>query len=45
MKYSDKLKKSKKILNSIYSLKAKEQLKVTYGTERYDNKPREFRNR
>ena len=43
MKYSDKINKSKKILNSIYSLKDKEQLKVTYGTERYSGEPREFR--
>tara|TARA_B100000424_G_scaffold191739_1_gene149399 strand:- start:383 stop:694 length:312 start_codon:yes stop_codon:yes gene_type:complete len=43
MKYSDKLNKSKELLDSIYSLKDQEELSVTYGVERYDNKPREFR--
>ena len=43
MKYSDKLNKSKELLDSIYSLKDQEELTVTYGVERYDNKPREFR--
>ena len=43
MKYSDKLNKSKELLDSIYSLKEGEELTVTYGVERYDNKPREFR--
>ena len=42
MKYSGKLNKSKEILDSIYSLKDKEELIVTYGKERYDDKPREF---
>ena len=43
MKYSSKLNKSKKILDSIYSLKDQEELKVTYGTDRYSKEPREFR--
>ena len=43
MKYSEKGKKSKKILDSIYSLKNEEELKVTYGKDRYHDKPREFR--
>ena len=43
MKYSDKLNKSKKILDSMYSLKDGEELTVTFGKDRYDNKPREFR--
>tara|TARA_B100001248_G_C27226115_1_gene382592 strand:+ start:122 stop:430 length:309 start_codon:yes stop_codon:yes gene_type:complete len=42
MKYSEKLNKSKEVLDSIYSLKDKEELTVTYGTER-DGKPRKFR--
>lgn len=43
MKYSEKIKKSKKVLDSIYSLKDGEELKVTFGKDKYDNKPREFR--
>ena len=43
MKYSDKLNKSKEILDSIYSLKDGEELTVTYGIDRYDKKPREFK--
>ena len=43
MKYSEKIKKSKKVLDSIYSLKDEEELKVTFGKDRYDNKPREFK--
>ena len=43
MKYSDKLNKSKSILKSIKSLKDGEELTVTFGKDRYDNKPREFR--
>ena len=42
MKYSEKVKKSKKVLDSIYSLKDGEELKVTFGKERNGN-PREFR--
>ena len=43
MKYSDKLNKSKNVLNSIKSLKDGEELTVTYGTDRYNKEPREFR--
>ena len=43
MKYSDKLNKSKVILDSIYSLKDQEELTVTYGIDRYNKEPREFR--
>ena len=43
MKYSDKLNKSKSILDSIYSLKDGKHLTVTYGTDRYDNIPKEYR--
>ena len=43
MKYSDKLNKSKEVLDSMYSLKDGEELTVTFGKDRYDNKPREFR--
>ena len=43
MKYSDKLYKSKEVLDSMYSLKDGEELTVTFGKDRYDNKPREFR--
>ena len=42
MKYSEKLNKSKEVLDSMYSLKDGEELKVTFGTKR-DDKPREFR--
>ena len=42
MKYSDKLNKSKEVLDSIYSLKDGEHLNVTYGKKR-DDEPREFR--
>ena len=37
------LNKSKSILKSIKSLKDGEELTVTFGKDRYDNKPREFR--
>ena len=43
MKYSDKLNKSKSILKSIKSLKDGKHLTVTYGTDRYDKKPKEYR--
>ena len=43
MKYSDKLNKSKEVLDSMYSLKDGEELTVTFGKDRYDNKPREFK--
>ena len=43
MKYSDKFNKSKEILDSIFSLKDQEELVVTYGKDRYNDKPREFR--
>ena len=43
MKYSSKLNKSKEILDSIYSLKDQEELTVTYGIDRYNKEPREFR--
>ena len=42
MTYSDKVKQSKNVLNAIQSLKDKEELKVTYGTD-YKGKPKGFR--
>ena len=43
MTYSDKVKQSKSVLDSIYSLKPEQELNVTYGTDRYDNIPKEYR--
>ena len=43
VEFQMKQKISKSILDSIYSLKDGEHLTVTYGKDRYDNKPREFR--
>ena len=42
MKYSDKLNKSKSILDSIYSLKPEQEVIVIYGTD-YKGEPKEFR--
>ena len=43
MKYSSKLKKSKVILDKLYSLKDKEEITIEFGKDRYSDEPREFK--
>ena len=43
MKYSSKLKKSKVILDKLYSLKDKEEMTIEFGKDRYSDGPREFK--
>ena len=43
MNYQEKVKKSKKLLDKVCSLKDKEAILVEFGVDRFSKKPREFR--